>query len=90
MDTRALGIAVVELGGGRRRAEDAIDHAVGLSECCGPGQIVDGGHPLAVVHARTEDDVARAERQLRKAITISDEMPSASPTVLRRIDEADL
>ena len=32
MDTRALGMAVVSLGGGRRRASDAIDYSVGLTE----------------------------------------------------------
>ena len=33
IDTRALGLAVVELGGGRRRASDTIDPAVGLEGC---------------------------------------------------------
>nr|MBA2816297.1 Thymidine phosphorylase [Candidatus Pantoea persica] len=32
MDTRALGMAVVAMGGGRQRASDAIDYSVGLSE----------------------------------------------------------
>ena len=32
IDVRAVGLAVVELGGGRARAADAIDPAVGLTE----------------------------------------------------------
>ena len=35
IDTRALGIAVIELGGGRRVASDKIDPAVGLTGLAG-------------------------------------------------------
>ena len=41
MDTRALGMAVVSLGGGRRRASDAIDYSVGLTEVARLGDKVD-------------------------------------------------
>ncbi len=37
IDTRAIGIAVVELGGGRLRASDPIDHAVGFTALAGLG-----------------------------------------------------
>ena len=40
IDTRALGLAVVALGGGRTRAEDPIDHSVGLTELAGLGDEV--------------------------------------------------
>jgi hypothetical protein len=50
MDTRALGMAVVSLGGGRRRATDSIDYSVGLTEMARLGDKVDtpaaaGGDP---------------------------------------------
>ena len=51
IDTRGLGLAVVELGGGRRRAADAIDHAVGLESLIGLGAAVEPDTPLARVHA---------------------------------------
>lgn len=70
MDTRALGMAVVELGGGRRQAGAAIDHAVGLSEIAALGERVDGERPLAVVHARSETDVERAAASLRTAMQL--------------------
>jgi thymidine phosphorylase len=37
IDTRAIGIAVVELGGGRAKPEDTIDHAVGFTRLAGLG-----------------------------------------------------
>ena len=58
IDVRAVGLAVVELGGGRARAADAIDPAVGLTELAPIGAEVGPDRPLARVHAR---DVARAE-----------------------------
>ena len=57
--TRDIGLAVVELGGGRRRAEDKVDHAVGITEMLSMGSEVRRGEPLALVHARREGDAAR-------------------------------
>ncbi|NIF26902.1 thymidine phosphorylase [Pantoea sp. Tr-811] len=59
IDTRAIGLAVVALGGGRRTPQDRIDPAVGLSQLCFPGEAVAARQPLARVHAQ---DLAQAER----------------------------
>ncbi|MDR8268576.1 thymidine phosphorylase, partial [Acinetobacter baumannii] len=50
MDTRALGMAVVSMGGGRRQASDTIDYSVGFTEMACLGDRVDGQRPLAVIH----------------------------------------
>ena len=52
IDVRAIGLAVVELGGGRARAADAIDPAVGLTKLAALGEEVGPERPLAIVHAR--------------------------------------
>jgi len=67
IDTRAVGLAVVALGGGRTRPEDAIDHAVGFSGLAGIGLAVGPDRPLAMVHARTDDAADRAAQVLRAA-----------------------
>ena len=38
VDVRAVGLAVIDLGGGRRREDDPVDHAVGLTEIAAPGE----------------------------------------------------
>ena len=54
VDVRAVGLAVVALGGGRTRETDPVDHAVGLTEVAAPGEeVAPGGRPLALVHAPT-------------------------------------
>ncbi|MEO0999568.1 MAG: thymidine phosphorylase [Pseudomonadota bacterium] len=85
IDTRALGLAVIELGGGRRAAEDAIDHAVGLTGLAGIGQHVDAETPLARIHARTPEGAAAARARLRAAYTLSPEAPEPSPLLKGRV-----
>ena len=85
IDTRALGIAVVELGGGRRKPEDSIDHAVGLTSTLPIGKEVRRGDPLAIVHARTSDDAERTAETVRRAYRISDERNPVRPPVLEKI-----
>jgi thymidine phosphorylase len=67
MDTRAIALAVVALGGGRARADDAIDVRVGLSDVRGVGVRVTRGEPLAIVHAPSDEAAAGALRDLAAA-----------------------
>src|SRR3989441_3797672 len=64
VDARALGLIVMELGGGRRRVEDSIDLAVGLAEVRGVGDVVDRDRPIAIVHARSAADAEAAALRL--------------------------
>jgi thymidine phosphorylase len=83
VDVRAVGLAVVALGGGRTREDDPVDHSVGLTEVAAPGeQVAPGGRPLALVHAKDEDSARRAGDALRAAYTLGDEGPEAPPPVL--------
>jgi thymidine phosphorylase len=83
IDVRAVGVAVLELGGGRRREDHAIDHAVGLTDVTGLGEEVGpGGRPLAVVHARTSEAAERAAHRLRAAFEIGG-APAETPLVER-------
>src|SRR5471032_1313450 len=84
-DCRGVGLAVVSLGGGRRRPSDAIDFAVGLTELVGLGEHVEAGQPLAMVHARTEEAAQQAIREVQAAYQISDIAPVINPVVYRSI-----
>jgi thymidine phosphorylase len=84
IDTRALGLAVIELGGGRRVASDKIDHAVGLTQLAGKGQTLSKGDPIAMIHARSEDGYARAAAIVEKAYSFG-KVPRKTPPVIQRI-----
>jgi thymidine phosphorylase len=82
--TRDLGLAVIELGGGRRRAEDKIDHAVGLDNLLGKNFHADINTPLATVHAADEASFARASAIVKAAYRIGGpaiELPPILETV---------
>jgi thymidine phosphorylase len=85
MDTRAIGLAIIRLGGGRRLASDAIDHAVGLDEIRGLGHKLARGEPLALVHASDDSAASEAIAALQKAIEIEDKRPPATPAIRERI-----
>jgi thymidine phosphorylase len=90
MDTRAIGMAIVALGGGRQKASDRIDPAVGISHVCGIGQAIEAGAPLAVVHAASEAAAERTIVALQGAIRIGPSAVPVQPTVLSRITASDL
>jgi thymidine phosphorylase len=90
MDTREIGMAVVAMGGGRRKPSDAIDYAVGFTDFVALGERVDTEKPLAVAHVRNEAQFEEAQRTLRAAITIGDEKPEEKPMVFKRITPEDL
>ncbi len=71
INTRALGIAIVAIGGGRTDPLAAIDHAVGLTSIAGLGQHVGpSDRPLALAHVQTPDDLARVSEAVNQAFQI--------------------
>jgi thymidine phosphorylase len=83
VDVRALGIAIVDLGGGRARETDLVDHSVGLTEIAALGEHVGPGErPLALVHARDEESAERAARAIRSAYVLGDAPPRVTDAVL--------
>ncbi len=72
IDVRALGWAVVALGGGRRRAQDRIDARVGLSQVLPLGRTVRAGQALARVHAADEAAAQQAVHAVQSALTVAD------------------
>jgi thymidine phosphorylase len=83
--TREVGLAVVELGGGRARATDTIDPDVGLTHLAGIGDNVGLERPLALVHARNPEAAARAAQRLRVAYRLSPTRAEPGPVILERI-----
>ncbi|WP_144158314.1 thymidine phosphorylase [Paraburkholderia sp. BCC1885] len=86
IDCRALGMAVVGLGGGRRRPEDGIDYQAGLTELAELGQYVDADTPLARIHARDESSARHAADAIQAAFTLADIAATVPPTVYGLID----
>ena len=83
IETRQLGLAVIELGGGRLRADDKIDHAVGLRNMLGKNFRADMNTPLCMIHAADEQCFERAAKIVRSAYTIGDVVKETPPVIER-------
>ncbi|KMJ44666.1 thymidine phosphorylase [Xenorhabdus khoisanae] len=92
MDTRALGMSVVALGGGRRKATDPINYSVGLSDIVALGTKVNADTPLAMIHANSENAWHEAAEAVRNAFVFeatvvfeATETKATTPMVYRHI-----
>jgi thymidine phosphorylase len=83
--TRDIGLAVIELGGGRRRASDPIDHRVGFSDVLAPGQRIERGDRLATLHAASADAADAAAARLLACIHIAEAPPAPLPVLIARV-----
>jgi pyrimidine-nucleoside phosphorylase len=84
LDAYGVGVTSVELGAGRRRIEDTVDPAVGIELLVEIGDPAVTGEPLAIVHARSDEDAAAAAARLVKTCTIVPEPPAERPPLIRQ------
>ena len=76
----------MDLGGGRKRADDTIDYAVGLNDISRIGERVgEGERPLCMVHARTEADADRVAAMLQAAFVLGETAPPETAIIAERI-----
>lgn len=75
MDTIALGMAVVGLGGGRVKPSDKIDHSVGLENVISLGTKVTKNSPLCTIHAKDEKSFQEAKKRVISSIKIGNTKP---------------
>jgi len=81
MDTRAIGMSVVGLGGGRTAPAQQVDHTVGFDRILPLGVQVNRGEVVARVHANNEDDANRAIEQFTNALSYTEESPELPPVI---------
>ena len=85
VEPRAIGRAVVQMGGGRQQVDDAVDPTVGFVITARPGQEVHTSEPLASIFARDEAGVALARAALDRAIKIGEGRAAPLPLVAARV-----
>jgi pyrimidine-nucleoside phosphorylase len=84
IEPRAVGRAIVALGGGRATIDDTVDPSVGFVFLATAGDTVAKGQPIVEVHARSAADAAAAAQALSGAISIGDRA-ALLPLVSHRI-----
>ncbi len=85
IDTRAVGMSVVALGGGRMHPKDQIDPAVGVTDILPLSSAVKAGDVLAVIHAQTQDKADTAAQMVQQAMGICEAKPQADPVIYEAV-----
>jgi pyrimidine-nucleoside phosphorylase len=88
LDARQVGLSAVELGAGRARKGDPVDHAVGVIVHYKIGDYVEAGTPLFTVHANDEEKLKVAETHLLTAHTFSTKPVEPYPLFYRRVSSS--
>ncbi len=79
IDGRALGNAIISLGGGRRKSTDTIDYSVGFSEIKAIGDTVGPDQPVLQIHAQSEQDATMISAELDQIFSYnSTKLPQAT------------
>ncbi|MBR3502578.1 MAG: thymidine phosphorylase [Alphaproteobacteria bacterium] len=85
MDTRAMGLSIIELKGGRTITGQQLDLATGYSDFVQIGAKVDKQTPLAMLHYQSDEQYIKVQKALYNAISISDEKPIIKTPIMQVI-----
>ncbi|QOL24928.1 thymidine phosphorylase [Thalassotalea sp. LPB0316] len=87
MQTRDIGLSVVELGGGRISNTDNVDHSVGFDHVMPVGTKVSKGDVVAQIHATDEASANKAMAQYLSALSIGEHKADENPVIYQVINE---
>jgi pyrimidine-nucleoside phosphorylase len=87
VDSRAIGLAVVALGGGRHKKGDPIDYGVGVIVHAKVGDAVQKGTPLCTIHAASREAAQSVMEQIEGAYTVDNGAREPLPIVYSRVAE---
>ncbi len=85
IDAREIGEIVIDLGGGRRKVEDAVDPSVGIILRAKPGERLEKGASIAELHLAKGTDADAMEARLLAAFRFSPQRPRRRPVLIDRI-----
>lgn len=81
IDTFGVGRAICDIGGGRVKAEDGVDHAVGYECSVKLGNRVRRGDTLGIIFARTKKHADSISEKLLNAYKISEQIPKTTKLI---------
>jgi pyrimidine-nucleoside phosphorylase len=85
IDPMALGLLAIDLGAGRKVAEQPVNHAVGIELCCELGQPVRKGDPVAVIHAQSRAEARAVAQRCQAALRVGSGAARRRKLILERI-----
>ena len=71
IDAFTVGMTAIDIGAGRKKKEDSIDHSAGFLFSKKVGDYVKAGDTIVTIHTNNANSIADARERLRKAVVIS-------------------
>jgi thymidine phosphorylase len=81
VDADLIGRGIQLLGAGRMKTEDAVDHAVGISQLVKVGERVTEGNAVLTIHANPASKLSEAQTLFEQAIVIVPEPVDPVPLI---------
>ena len=85
IDTFKIGSSMVDIGGGRARAEDSVDQAVGFCAHVRVGTAIKLGEALGIAYCRSEQQADKIREKLGSAFSVSNEVPVVKPKLIQAV-----
>src|SRR5436190_4254648 len=85
VDTLAIGNAVSEIGGGRVKADETIDHAVGFASDIKIGDRIDAGGELGRLYVRNEEQASSVSPRFVSAYSVDACLDTKRPDLIRNV-----
>jgi len=86
IDTRELGLILIELGGGRKQIKDKIDYSVGYENVASVGDYIDKSFPLMNLHTSSETDFKKVQEKIENCFTIYENKQKKLETIYKIIN----
>ena len=86
IETRKLGLLLIELGGGRKQINDEIDYLVGYENVVSIGDSIDSSTPLLKVHTSSENDFKKIKKEIEGCFVISDKKNKIQTEIYKTIN----
>ncbi len=83
-----IGMSAIDIGAGRRKKEDQIDHTAGFIFHKRSGDRIETGEKILTVHSSGKEDRKAVEQRILKAINISSGVPAKQKMVLYFADHS--
>ncbi|MBU93254.1 MAG: hypothetical protein CL723_01525 [Chloroflexi bacterium] len=86
MQTRDLGLILIELGGGRKQINDKINFSIGYEHVINVGSPVNTSTPLVTVHTSSKEDFEQVKENIQLCFEIKDDKVDKLATIYKRIN----
>ncbi len=87
IDAQRIGLAIIEMGGGRKKLGDPIDHSVGIEFLVRIGDKIARSQPLARVFCDVSTSAEMAEHLIATSIRVDRAPVAAPPLIVEEISD---